>query len=134
VKFLPENWSAIMEDRQLVLREKLETLLKEVAQVEVELSRQEKAIVGIPHYSVIESRAHDLARQLSREIQQRQMRETAAAAPRRGKCPGCGMVCQLQEIKRNMTSIDGVFEVLELHGHCGSCRRDFFPSPRDLGV
>lgn len=123
-----------MEDQRLVLRKKLDTLLKEVAEVEVQLSREEKAVVGIPHYSVIESRAHDLGQQLSREIQQQQMRETAAAAPRRGKCPGCATICQLHEKKRNMTSIDGVFEVLELNGHCPNCRRDFFPSPGDFGV
>ena len=40
------------------LREKLERQLK----VEVELSRVEGAIVGIPHYSVVESRAHQLGR------------------------------------------------------------------------
>jgi len=123
-----------MEDRRLDLQKKMETLLKEVAQVEVELSRAEGAIMGIPHYSVIESRAHELGRQLSREVQQRQMGETAAAAPRRGKCPGCGLICQLHEKKRKMTSIDGGFEVLELSGHCPACRRDFFPSPGDFGA
>jgi hypothetical protein len=117
-----------MEDRRLALRKKLGMLLKEAAQVEVELSREEGAIVGIPHYSVIESRAHELGRQLSREVQQRQMGETAAVAPRRGKCPGCGIICQLHEKKRDMTSIDGAFEVLELRGHCPICRKHFFPS------
>ena len=47
-----------MEDRSDALREKLERQLK----VEVELSRVEGAIVGIPHYSVVESRAHQLGR------------------------------------------------------------------------
>ncbi len=38
-----------MDDRRTVLREKLARLLKEAAEVEVELSREEGAIVGIPH-------------------------------------------------------------------------------------
>lgn len=123
-----------MDDRQVLLRKKLETLFKEVAEVEVELSRAEGAIVGIPHYSVIESRAHDLGRQLSCEIQQRQMCETAAQAAQRVKCPTCGTVCELKPKKRPMTSIDGPFEIHELKGHCPSCRRAFFPSSGDFGV
>ena len=55
-----------MDDRQAALREKLDLLLREVAEVEVELSRAEGSIVGIPHYSVIESRAHELGWALTR--------------------------------------------------------------------
>jgi uncharacterized protein with PIN domain len=124
----------IMDDRQAALQEKLERLLFEAAEVEVELSRAEEAIVGIPHYSVIESRAHELGRRLSRQVQQRQMGETAAAAPRRAKCPECKTVCNLTEKKRSMTSIDGGFEMQELKGHCPVCRRDFFPSSGDVGL
>lgn len=78
-----------MDDRQAALEEKLERLLREAAEVEVELSRADGTIVGIPHYSVIESRAHELGRRLSRSVQQRQMGETAAAAARMAKCPTC---------------------------------------------
>lgn len=122
-----------MDDRQSVLREKLDQLLKEAAEVEVELSRTSGAIVGIPHYSVIESRAHELGRQLSREVQQRQMGESAATAARRGKCPACGTACELEGKKRKITSIDGPLWIQELKGRCPSCRRDFFPSPGDAG-
>jgi hypothetical protein len=62
-----------MEDRREVLEEKLVRLLREAAEVVVELSRAEGAIVGIPHYSVIESRAHQLGRRLSRQVQERRM-------------------------------------------------------------
>jgi hypothetical protein len=122
-----------MDDRQAALQEKLDQLLREAAEVEVELSRAEGAIVGIPHYSVIESRAHEMGRRLSRTIQERQMSETAAVAPRTAKCPECGSTGRLTETKRPMTSIDGVFEVQELKGHCPVCRRDFFPSSGDVG-
>lgn len=123
-----------MDDRQAALEGKLQRLLHEAAEVEVELSRAEGAIVGIPHYSVIESRAHEMGRRLSREIQQRQMGETAAAGARMAKCPKCGTACKLTEKKRPMTSIDGPFEVQELKGNCPVCRRDFFPSSGDAGL
>lgn len=123
-----------MDDRQAALQEKLERLLREAAEVEVELSRAEGAIVGIPHYSVIESRAHELGRRLSCEVQQRQMGETAAAAPRMAKCPECKTACNLRERKRPMTSIDGALQVQELRGHCPVCRRDFFPSSGSAGL
>ena len=123
-----------MDDRQTALREKLDQLLREAAEVEVELSRAEGAIVGIPHYSVIESRAHELGRRLSRRIQERQLSETAAVAPRTARCPECGSTSKLTDTKRPMTSIDGVFKVQELKGHCPVCRRDFFPSSGDTGL
>lgn len=44
------------------LMERLERLLQEAAEVEVELSRAEGTIAGLPHYSVIEGRAHALGR------------------------------------------------------------------------
>lgn len=123
-----------MEDRQAVLREKLDRLLREVAEVEVDLSRAEGAITGTPHYSVIESRAHELGRQVSRLVQQRQLGEATATAWRRAKCPSCGTVCELWEQSRELTSIDGRIRVQELQGYCPSCRRDFFPSAGDAGV
>jgi hypothetical protein len=70
----------IMEGRRELLEEKLSRLLSEVAQMEVELSREEGAIVGMPHYSVIESRAHQLGRRLSRQVQQQRMAESTATA------------------------------------------------------
>lgn len=117
-----------MDDRQMSLQKKLDELLKQVAEVEVELSRVDGTIEGIPHYSVIESRAHELGRQLSREVQQRQMAETAATAATRAKCPACGTWCEQEESKRPMTSIDGEFPLQEVTAHCPSCRRSFFPS------
>jgi hypothetical protein len=117
-----------MDDRQEFLQKRLDALLKEAAEVEVELSREEGAVAGIPHYSVIESRAHELGRRLSRAVQQRQTEKAAATAPPRAKCPSCGAICELSETTRPLASIDGVFDARELRGHCRCCRRDFFPS------
>jgi predicted aconitase len=58
-----------MDGTTIKLKEKLDQLLREAAEVSVTLDRVEGIIVGVPHYSVIESRAHELGQQLSRRIQ-----------------------------------------------------------------
>jgi len=117
-----------MDNRQAVLAEKLEKLLKEAAEVSVALDRADGTISGVPHYSVIEGRAHDLGRQLSREIQERQLGEVVAESAGTAKCPECGTRCELTAEKRPLTSIDGPVDALEQQGYCPSCRRSFFPS------
>jgi len=57
-----------MDGTTIELTEKLERLLREAAQVSVDLDRAKGTIVGVPHYSVIEARAHELGQQLSRQI------------------------------------------------------------------
>ena len=116
-----------MDERTVALKEKLQRFLQESAEISVELDRADGTIQGVPHYSVIELRAHELGRQLSREIQRRQMGEVAAAQAPRAKCPTCGTVCELTLAKRPVTSIDGAVELQELKGSCPACRRDFFP-------
>jgi ABC-type ATPase with predicted acetyltransferase domain len=117
-----------MDERSIALKEKLEKLLKESAEISVELDRANGTIQGVPHYSLIEARAHELGQQLSREIQQRHMGHVAAEESLRRRCPGCGKICDVEVAKRPMTSIDGSFELPELKGSCPACRRDFFPS------
>ena len=109
------------------LQAKLQRLLREAAEVEVELSRAEGAIQGVPHYSVIESRAHKLGQQLSRQVQRRQMNELAASHPPTAKCPGCGTRCELETRQREVNSVDGSIPLQELVGQCPCCRRSFFP-------
>ena len=117
-----------MDDREAVLAAKLEKLLKEAAEVSVALDRTNGTISGVPHYSVIEGRAHDLGRQFSREIQGRQLAEVVAEAATTAKCPECGTRCELAVEKRPLTSIDGPLEAPEQQGYCPCCRRSFFPS------
>jgi hypothetical protein len=116
------------------LTERLESLLREAAEVEVELSRAEGTIAGLPHYSVIEGRAHALGRRLSQEAQRRQMREAAASQPLTAKCPGCGTRCELRPFSRVVSSVDGPVELQELVGDCPCCRRSFFPAAGDVGI
>lgn len=107
------------------LRSKLAEAMRTVAELEVELSRSEGAVQGVPHYSVIERRAHELGRSLSRQVQQLQMNELAAGT-RTAKCPICGKLRELSTQTRDVTTVDGQANLQELVGKC--CRKLFFPS------
>jgi hypothetical protein len=109
------------------LQEKLDQLLGEAAEVSVALDRAAGIIVGIPHYSVIEARAHELGQQLSRRIQAQHMGDLAAHAPPSAKCPKCGTRCDTSRKKRSLTSVDGPLAVDEPTAYCPECRRGFFP-------
>lgn len=123
-----------MDGTTATLQEKLDQLLHEAAEVSVALDQANGTIVGIPHYSVIETRAHELGQQLSRLIQARQMGQFAAHAADFAPCPECGTRCQLDRRERRITSIDGSLTVEEPVGHCPRCRRGFFPLPRNVGL
>jgi uncharacterized protein with PIN domain len=122
-----------MDGTATALQEKLDQLLHQAAEVSVTLDRANGTIVGIPHYAVIETRAHELGQQLSRLIQARQMDQFAAHAADFAPCPECGTRCRLDRKGRRITSIDGSLTVEEPVGHCPRCRRGFFPPPRNLG-
>lgn len=123
-----------MDGKTAVLQEKLERLLLEAAEVSVDLDRAEGVITGVPHFSTIELRAHELGRQLSRRVQERHMRELAAVDIPKAPCPQCGQRCELVTQKRKVTSIDGEIEITELAGRCPCCRKAFFPSASDAGA
>jgi hypothetical protein len=123
-----------MDGTTTSLKEKLDQLLREAAEVSVALDRVEGTIVGVPHYSVIEARAHELGQQLSRRIQAQQMGELAAHVPSSAKCPECGTRCDSSRKKRQVTSIDGPLSVNEPVAHCPKCRRGFFPPPGSIGL
>jgi hypothetical protein len=120
-------------ERTSRLKERLERLLREAAEVEVELSRADGTIRGVPHYSVIEGRAHELGKRLSRAVQQRQMGELAASQAVTAKCPGCGAVVRLETRQREVKSVDGDAALQELAGECRHCRKHFFPAARTVG-
>ena len=130
--FTEKEWS--MEGQSAALAEKLQRLLREAAEVSLELEKAEGRRVARPHYTQIEARAHQLGQRLSREVQQRRMVELVAEAPILKKCPACGTPCQAKLEKRTVTSIDGLVEVSEQRCECPVCRRAFFPSPGGSGV
>ena len=116
------------------LENELTRLLREAAEISVRLDRAKGTIQGVPHYSVIELRAHELGQQLSRMVQQRQMHTMVAQQAPRTACPGCGTSCQLHPIERAMKSIDGPVVLSELQGQCPQCRRAFFPPQGTAGL
>ena len=115
------------------LREKLDELLKQAAEVSVALDRADGTIQEVPHYSVIEQRAHQLGRQLSCRIQAEHMTELAAAQHPVGHCPTCHTRCELEPDDRTVSSIDGKVGLRELKGHCPRCRKSFFPGIEETG-
>jgi hypothetical protein len=122
-----------MDGTAEALQEKLNQLLQEAARVAVALDRVNGTVVGVPHYSVIEARAHELGRQLSRTAQASHMGEMAAHATRPVKCPGCGTRCEVIPRPRRLSSIDGPLAFEEPTCHCPRCRRGFFPPPGSVG-
>ena len=116
------------------LQERLARLLTEAAEVSVTLDRANGTIQGVPHYSVIELRAHELGQQLSRHVQQRHLDTMVRQQAVRAACPGCGTSCQLHPVKRSVTSIDGAVSLPELRGECPKCRRAFFPLASTAGL
>ena len=123
-----------MDGRSERLRERLEQLLREAAEVSVTLDQAEGAVQGVPHYSVIEARAHELGRQLSCQIQTRHMGEVAASQSSVGQCPTCGTRCELTVNTRTVASIDGPVKLQELRGDCPCCRRSLFPTAAPVGI
>lgn len=123
-----------MDGSAVALQEKLDQLLREAAEVSVDLDRADGTIVGVPHDSVIEARAHERGRRLSRQVQARQMGTLAAQPAHPAQCPGCGVRCESVRKTRRVRSIDGPLAVEELVAHCPRCRRDFFPPPGDVGL
>jgi hypothetical protein len=119
---------ADFEKKSAHLKERLERLLREAAEVEVELSRADGTIKGVPHYSLIEGRAHELGKHLSRQVQQRQMSELAASQAATAKCPECGTLVRLHPQSRDVKSVDGDTTLQELVGDCPHCRKSFFPA------
>src|SRR3954466_14934895 len=96
-----------MDGPAAALQDKLNRLLHEAARVAVALDRANGTVVGVPHYSGIEARAHELGRQLSRTVQAGHMGEMASNATRSVRCPGCGTRCEVAPKRRPITSIDG---------------------------
>ena len=115
-----------MDGPATALQEKLDQLLQEAARVAVALDRANGTVVGVPHYSVIEARAHELGRQLRRTVQASHMGEMTSHATRSAKCPACGTRCEVVPKQRRLTSIDGPLAFDEPTSSCPQCRRGFF--------
>ena len=123
-----------MDGTTAALREKLDQLVKEAAAVAIALDRATGEIDGVPDYSKIEGRAHELGQQLSREIQRLQMARVALQSESTAECPACGTRCRSTHKKRKVVSIDGALELEEPTAQGPTCRRAFFPLPAEDGL
>jgi hypothetical protein len=120
-----------MEGEAKGLREKMDRLMRELAETAATLARSERAAAGepkVPHYSRIEMAAHEVGRALSREIQTREARELAAESPQQATCPDCGRHGPVEGATRTVASVDGPLDLFEARAYCTRCRRAFFPS------
>ena len=120
-----------MDDQTTVLREELSQLLRKAAEIKVRFDRAAGTVRGVPHYSVIESTAHEFGQVVSRMVQAMHLAEVVADYPQFARCPQCETRSQLKVKKRQVLSGDGPVEIQELVGECPCCRRAFFPATRD---
>lgn len=122
-----------MDAKSILLREKLETLLKQASTVASELQSIEQGS-EIPHFDEIELPAHDLGQRLSRMIQSDRACEVALAEKTQMACPDCSRQCQVEVQRRTVNSMDGPIEIAETIAKCRPCRRSFFPSADRDGI
>lgn len=117
-----------MDANRQAREERKQELLRQLAELEIEELREQGVFVGTPHYGVLERAASALGRELSREAQQRAVREVRSECADEGVCPTCGATCRVTTKTRDVTSIDGPVQLDEATAHCETCRRSFFPS------
>jgi len=122
-----------MDAQQMLLKEKLQDLLKQASSVAAEIQAIEQGD-GLPHFDQIELPAHALGQQFSRMIQSERSREVAASRLADATCPDCGCTCRVETQRREVNSMDGPIELTETVASCRRCRRSFFPSARSLGA
>lgn len=103
-------------------------LLKELAELLIDEQVEQGVFLETPHYSLIERQAVTLGRRLSREAQERAVREVTACCPSQVVCPTCQSVVQVKTEVREIRSLDGPVEMTETVANCGRCQRSFFPS------
>ena len=116
-----------MDANQNLLDEKLADLLKQAAEVAVQIQAQEQG-PGTPHFDQIEIPAHEVGQRLSQMIQSTRATDVALQQAEQVKCPDCGKDCRAEPTQRQVHSMDGPIELTEPVAHCRRCRRSFFPS------
>lgn len=123
-----------MDAYQQARAERKRQLLRELAELEVAEMADAGQFDETPHFGVIERAASELGKELSREAQERAVREVAAVGEAQTACPTCGALCDVTTKCRTVNSIDGPVELTECVADCRQCRRSFFPSADSDGV
>lgn len=122
-----------MDAKQVELESELREHLRRASEVACRLQKLDQGR-GTPHYDQIESAAHDVGQKLSRMVQQERTGELAAEQSREARCPQCRNKCPVSTEARQVTSVDGLVELIESVAFCTCCRRSFFPSAQSFGV
>jgi hypothetical protein len=117
-----------MDARSQVRQERIQQLLRELAELQLEEMGEAGCFDQTPHFSTIERAASGMGKQLSRDLQERASREVAADSPPEAPCPTCGVSCQVTPRRRTVKGLDGPIELTEAVAECRRCRRSFFPS------
>ncbi|MFT5527012.1 MAG: hypothetical protein ACI9HK_004994 [Pirellulaceae bacterium] len=116
-----------MDAKQAELEKKLAEILKQAAGVACQIQAVEQG-PRTPHYDQIEIPAHEVGQRLSRLVQAGRTSEVAAEQHAECDCPACGRSCRVEKNKREVHSMDGPAELIEVVPYCRRCRRSFFPS------
>ncbi len=114
-----------MDAKSTLLKERLESLLKQAAAVASQLQGIEQGS-GTPHYDEIELPAHELGQRLSRMIQSDRATEIAIAEKTQTACPDCSRPCRVEVQHRTANSMDGPIEIAESIAKCRHSQAVFF--------
>ena len=95
-----------MDAKEMLLKEKLESLLVQASKAAAELQAFRLGD-SIPHFDDIELPAHDLGKRLSRAIQEERARELALSEFKGTRCIDCNQLCKIEIEVRNVNSMDG---------------------------
>ena len=101
-----------MDAKEMLLKEKLESLLTQASKAAAELQALKQGD-STPHFDVIELPAHDLGTRLSRAIHEERARELALSKLKGTRCIDCNQLCKIELEVRNVNSMDGSIELTE---------------------
>jgi hypothetical protein len=123
-----------MDAKSQARQQRIRQLLRELAELHVEEMVEAGDFDQTPHFSTIERAASKLGKQLSRETQDRALREAVTGGQAQAPCPTCGALCDVTTRRRTVKSVDGPIELTEAVADCRRCRRSFFPSADGHGA
>jgi hypothetical protein len=78
-------------------------------------------------FADMEGFAHELGQRLARAMSGELTCLQADLCSVDDNCPTCGLECEAIKHPREIQTVDGLTEVVELKSYCPKCRRSFFP-------
>ena len=117
-----------MDAKSRTRQERIQQLLRELAELHLEEMGEAGDFDQTPHFGDLERAASEFGKQLSRETLERASREAIAGGQPQAPCLTCGTLCEVTTRRRMVKSIDGPVALTEAVAECRRCRRSFFPS------